>query len=152
MQKNHVAHKRMLELRKIARLAVADANTKTTKLNEAKQNMTELESEIAQLTELVNSAEADKQKALAERKDKYLRELVKLEKKKDVEITELQKKMEDAEDHGYKEGEATYILQCKASKDIFFECERKPANPHPHFIPSYMADYSNAIQEKLLQV
>ena len=79
-------------------------------------------------------------------KDKYLRELAKLERKKNVEITELEKKVENAEDRGYKEGEATYILQCEAAKDIFFKCGWKAAvaqlghgqetevfiNSHPH--------------------
>ncbi|GMP71369.1 hypothetical protein CsSME_00029807 [Camellia sinensis var. sinensis] len=103
MQKNHVAHKCVLELRKTTRLAVAEANTKTAELDEARQKMTELESKTTRLTGPVNSAEVDKQKALAERKVKYVRELAKLEKKKDAEIAELQKKMEDAEDRGYKE-------------------------------------------------
>jgi len=109
MQKNHVAHKRVLELRKTTRLVVAEADSKTIELNEAKQKMAELESEVARLTGLVNLDEADKQKALAERKDKYLRELAKLAKKKDAEIAELKKNADDAEDRGYKEGEATYI-------------------------------------------
>ncbi|CAL5437487.1 unnamed protein product [Camellia sinensis] len=104
--------------------------------------------------------------ALAEQKYKYLRELAKLEKEKDAEIAELKKSADDADDCGYKEGEATYILQCEASKDIFFKCGWKAAvsklgygeetevfqNPPLHFIPSYMADYANAIQQKLLQV
>ena len=74
--------------------------------------------------------------------------------------------MEDAEDRGYKEGEATYILQCEAAKDIFFNCGWKRAtaqlghgsepevflNPPPHFIPSYMAEYAPAIQQKFLEV
>ena len=73
--------------------------------------------------------------------------------------------MEDAEDRGYKEGEATYILQCEAAKDIFFECGWKMAvtqlghgpetevflNPPSHFIPSYQAEYVHAIQQKFLQ-
>ncbi|XP_028084235.1 uncharacterized protein LOC114285396 [Camellia sinensis] len=166
MQKNHISHKRVLELRKIAQLAVANANAKTVELNEAKQKIAELESDNARLTELVNAVEADKQKALAELKDRYLHELTKLEKKKDAEIAELKKSADDAEDHSYREGEATYILQCEAAKDIFFKCGWKAAmsklgygqetevfqNPPPHFIPSYMADYANAIQQKLLQV
>ncbi|KAF5933542.1 hypothetical protein HYC85_029713 [Camellia sinensis] len=123
MQENHIAHKRVLELRKTARSAVADASAKSAELNEAKQRMAKLKSENARLTGLVNAAEADKQKALAEMTDHYLRELAKLEKKKDAEITELKKKMEDAEDRGYKEVEATYVLQCEAAKDIFFKCE-----------------------------
>ncbi|GMP52527.1 hypothetical protein CsSME_00018301 [Camellia sinensis var. sinensis] len=159
MQKNHVAHKCVLELRKTTRLAVTEANSKTTKLNEAKQKMAELESEVAQLTGLVNSAEADKQKALAKWKDKYLRELAKLGKKKDAEIAELKKSANDAENRGYKEGEATYILQWEAAKDIFFKCAWKAAvsklgygqetkvfqNSPPHFILSYMGDYANTI-------
>ena len=65
MQKNHIAHKRVLELRKTTWLTVADANARTAELQEVKEKMTGLDSEVARLTELVNSAEADKQKALA---------------------------------------------------------------------------------------
>lgn len=96
---------------------------------------------------------------MAEKKDRYLPELAKLEKKKDAEIAELKKNAEDAEDRSYKEWEATYVLQCEAAKDIFFKCDWKAAvsklglgpetevfqNPPPHFIPSYMANYANAI-------
>ncbi|XP_028064371.1 probable methyltransferase PMT19 [Camellia sinensis] len=128
--------------------------------------MAELQSEVARLTGLVDSAEANKQEALIELKDRYLCELAKVEKKKSAEITDLEKKVEDAEDRGYKEGEATYILQCEAAKDIFLKYGWKAVveqldhgaetevflNPPPHFIPSYMAEYANAIQQKFLQV
>jgi len=127
--------------------------------------MVELRTEVARLTGLVSSAETDKQKAAAELKDKYLRELAKLERKKNDEITKLEKKIKDAEDRGYKEGEATYIQQCKAAKDIFFKCGWKAAvaqlgygqktevfqSPPPHFIPSYMVEYANSIQQKFFQ-
>ncbi|XP_028082655.1 uncharacterized protein LOC114283977 [Camellia sinensis] len=166
MQKNHITHKRVLKFRKTAQLAVADANSRTAELQEAKKKMTRLTTEVARLTELVNSAEGDKQKALAELKDHYLRELAKIEKKKGAKIAELEKKMEGAEDRGYKEGEATYILQCEAAMDIFFKCGWKVAvakldhgqetevfqNPPPHFIPSYMTEYANAIQQNFLEV
>ncbi|GMP96032.1 hypothetical protein CsSME_00044852 [Camellia sinensis var. sinensis] len=123
---------------------MAGANTKTAELNQVKQKMTELESENARLTKLVNTAEADKQKALAERKDRYLRELAKLERKKDAEIAKLKKNMQDAEDRSYKEGEATYVLQCEVAKDIFFKCGWKA-------VVAKLTDYANAIQQKLLQ-
>ncbi|GMP58739.1 hypothetical protein CsSME_00022301 [Camellia sinensis var. sinensis] len=140
LQKNHVAHKRVLELHKTARLVVVDANAKATELNEAQLKLTELESENMRLTELVNAIEADKQEALAKKKDRYLRELAKLEKKKNVDVTKLKTKMEDAEDRGFKEGEATY----GQDTEIFL-------NPPPHCIPSYMTDYTNAVQQKFLE-
>ncbi|XP_028096975.1 uncharacterized protein LOC114296834 [Camellia sinensis] len=60
MQKNHIAHKRVLELRKTTRQAVAEANAKTTELEESKKQVAELQTEMARLTGLVSSAEADK--------------------------------------------------------------------------------------------
>ena len=86
-------------------------------------------------------------------KDKYLRELAKLEEKKNAEITKLEKKLEDAEDRGFKEGEALYIKQCEATKDLFFKCgwrgavvqlgygpETEVFNPPQYFIPSSLAE------------
>ncbi|GMQ00145.1 hypothetical protein CsSME_00047353 [Camellia sinensis var. sinensis] len=119
LQKNHVAHKRVLELHKIARSTMADASAKAAELKEAQLKLVELESENKCLTKLVDATETDKQKALAEKKDRYLRELAKLERKKSAEITELQKKMEDAEDRGFKEREATYILHHGPDTEIF---------------------------------
>ena len=110
MQKNQIAHKRLLELCKTTRQALAEADKKTVELNEAKQKMAELQSDVARLTGLVNSAEADKQKASAELKDKYLRELVKLDKKKNAKIARLEKSVKDAKDRGYKEREAIFCL------------------------------------------
>ena len=63
MQKNQIAHKRVLELRKTTRQALAEADKKTAELNKAKQKMVELQSEIARLTGVVNIAEVEKQKA-----------------------------------------------------------------------------------------
>ncbi|XP_028057494.1 uncharacterized protein LOC114261421 [Camellia sinensis] len=149
MQKNQIAHKRVLELRKTTRQALAEAEQKTAELNEAKQKMVELEFEVARLTGVVNTAEVEKQKALTELKDYYLRELATIEEKKTAEITDLEKKIGDAEDRGFKECETTYILQCKAAKDLFFKCGWKAAveqlghgpetkvflNPSSYFIP-----------------
>ncbi|GMP46613.1 hypothetical protein CsSME_00014694 [Camellia sinensis var. sinensis] len=122
MQKNHIAHKRVLELRKTARQAMTEVIEKTTELEEARKQIAELKTKNGRLTGLVNSAEADKQKVAAEMKNKYLRELAKLEGKKNVEIEKLKKSVDDAELRGYKEGEATYIKQCEAAKDLFFKC------------------------------
>lgn len=55
-------------------------------------------------------------------KDKYLRELVKLEGKKDAEIADLKKKVDDANAQGFKEAEGLYIAQCEGAKDLFFKC------------------------------
>ncbi|XP_028069734.1 uncharacterized protein LOC114272268 [Camellia sinensis] len=123
IQKSQIAHKRVLELRKIARQAMAEAEEKTTKLKESKQKTAELKAEVARLTGLVTSANAEKQKALTVMKDKYLRELVKLEGKKNAEIAELTKKVNDANAEGFKEGETLYMQQCEAAKDLFFKCD-----------------------------
>ncbi|CAL5431935.1 unnamed protein product [Camellia sinensis] len=163
IQKNHITHKRVLELRKTTRQAMVEVNEKTVELKKSQQKMVKLETEVAQLTGLVTSADADKQKALAVMKDKYLRELAKLDGKKSAEIEEPKKKAEDAEDRGYKEGETTYIKQCEATKDLFFKCgwgaavaqldhgpETEVFNPPSYFIPSSMVEYA-AIQQQFLQ-
>ena len=61
---------------------------KAAELEEARKQMAELQAENGRLTGLVSSAEAEKQKAAIALKDKYLRELVKLVKKKDSEISQ----------------------------------------------------------------
>ena len=96
-------------------------------------------------------------------KDKYLRELAKLEGKKNTKITKLEKKLEDAEDRGFKKEEALYIKQCEAAKDLFFKRgwragveqlghgpETEVFNPHPYFIPGSMTEYAAAIQQQFL--
>ena len=111
-----------MELRKTTRQAMAEAEAKTAELNQSQQRTAELEAEITHLTRLVTLANTDKQRALTEIKDKYLLELAKLEGVKDAEIKVLKKKAEDAELKGFKEGEAAYIQQCEAVKDLFFKC------------------------------
>ena len=122
MQKSHIAHKRVLELRKTTRQALAEVTEKTAELEEAREQLAELKSENGRLTGLVSSAEAEKQKAAALIKDKYLRELAKLEGKKNAEIAELKKKVDDANAEGFKEGEVLYMQQCEAAKNLFFKC------------------------------
>ncbi|GMP92031.1 hypothetical protein CsSME_00042432 [Camellia sinensis var. sinensis] len=165
VQKGHVAHQCVIELRKIARAAIAYMNVKEAELKAQKTSLAELSAEKEKLVELVCVAEVEKQKAPTEKKDRYLRELAKIEKKKNAEIKELQKKMEDAEDRGFKEGEETYIQQCEAAKDIFSKCGWKAAieklgqahdskvflNPLPYFIPSHMTEYTDAVQQKFFQ-
>ncbi|KAF5943684.1 hypothetical protein HYC85_017761 [Camellia sinensis] len=124
IQKNHIAHKRVLELRKTTRQAMAKANAKNTVLEESKKKIAELQTEMACLNGLVSSAEANKRKAAAVVKDKYLRELAKLEGKKDAEIKELEKKLEDAENRGYKEGEATWWKNLSLVENLSFARNR----------------------------
>ena len=101
---------------------MAEAEAKPTELKQSQAKMAELEAEVTRLTGLVTSANSDKQRALTEMKDKHLWELAKLESTKDAEIKELKKKADDAEQKGYKEGEAAYIQHCEAAKDLFFKC------------------------------
>ncbi|GMP48376.1 hypothetical protein CsSME_00015749 [Camellia sinensis var. sinensis] len=117
-------HDHLTELKAIrsATKLMVLVNAKDAELKALKTNLAVLATEKEKLAELVNAAETVKQKAPAEKKDRYLRELAKIEKKKNAEIQELQKKMEDVEDQGFKEGEETYVQQCEATKDIFFKC------------------------------
>ena len=66
---------------------MAEANEKAAELKKSQQKTVELEVEVVRLTGLVTSADVDKQKALAVMKDKYLRELAKLEGKKNAEVS-----------------------------------------------------------------
>ncbi|XP_028106496.1 paramyosin-like [Camellia sinensis] len=129
IQKNHIAHKRVLELRKTTRQAMAKADAKSAESKECQQKTAELEAEVTRLTRLVTLANTDKQKALAVMKDKYLRELAKLKGKKKAEITELEKKLE-ALGHG-------------PETEVF--------NPPQYFIPSSLAEYTTTTQQQFLE-
>ena len=109
IQKNNITHRKVLELRKTTRQAVAEAEAKTAELEEARKQMAELRAKNGQLAGLVSSAEAEKQKSAIALKDKYLRELVKLEKKKDTEITQLKESAKGANKQGFKKTEDVYI-------------------------------------------
>lgn len=133
-------------------------------LKEQRQKTAELEAEVTRLTGQVTSAKADKQKALTVMKDKYLRELVKLEGQKNAEIDALKKKADDANTEGFKEGEAVYIQQCEAAKDLFFKCGWRSAveqlgcgpeievyNAPQYFIPASLAEYAADLQKQFLE-
>ena len=122
IQKNNIAHKKVLELRKTTRHAMADGEAKIAELEHAKKQIAELQFENGRLTGLVSSAEAKKQKIEATVKDKYLRELAILEGKKDAEIADLKKHVGDTNATGFKEAEGLYIPQCEGAKDLFFKC------------------------------
>ncbi|XP_028077593.1 uncharacterized protein LOC114279539 [Camellia sinensis] len=128
LQKNNITYKKVQELRKTTRQAMAEAEAKAAELEEAERKMTELQAENGRLADLVSSAEAEKQKAAIVMKDKYLRELLKLEKRKDAEISELKESVEAAEKEGYKRGykeaEDAYVKQCDAAKELFFKYGR----------------------------
>ncbi|XP_028068433.1 uncharacterized protein LOC114271009 [Camellia sinensis] len=100
LQKNNITYKKVQELRKTTRQAMAEAEAKAVELEEAEKRMAELQAENGRLADLVSSAEVERQKAAIAMKDKYLRELVKLEKRKDTEISELKKSVEAAEKEG----------------------------------------------------
>ncbi|XP_028074191.1 leucine-rich repeat-containing protein 45-like [Camellia sinensis] len=163
-EKSHIAHKRVLELRKTTRQALAEVIEKTVELEEARKQLAELKSENGRLAGLVSVAEVEKQKAAALIKDKYLRELAKLEGKKNAEITELKKKAADANAEGFKEGEALSMQQYEAAKDLFFKCgwrtavvqlgcgpETEVYNPPQYFIPSSLSEYAASVQQQFLQ-
>ncbi|XP_028094392.1 ATP synthase subunit alpha, chloroplastic-like [Camellia sinensis] len=120
IQKNNITHRKVLELRKTTRQAVAEAEAKMAELEEARKQMAEIRSENSRLAGLVNLAEAEKQKAAIVLKDKYLRELVKLEKKKATEITQLKESAKGAEKKGFKKADDAYVKQCEAAKELFF--------------------------------
>lgn len=164
MQKSQIAHKKVLELRKTARQAMAEVEEKTTELEVARKQLAELKSENGRLTGVVSSAEAERLKAVAVTKDRYLRELTKLEGSKNKEIAELKKKADDANATGFKEGEALYIPQCEAAKDLFFKCgwrcaveqlgcgpETEVYNAPQYVIPTSLAEYAAGLQKQFLE-
>ncbi|GMP50759.1 hypothetical protein CsSME_00017244 [Camellia sinensis var. sinensis] len=161
IQKNYNTHKKVLELRKTTREAVAEAEMKSAEVEDIKKQMAELQAENSRLTGLVSSAEAERQKAAISLKDKYLRELVKLERKKDAEIKESAK---EAGKQGFKKAENAYAKQCNAAKELFFKCGWRAAveklghdqqtevfNPPAYFIPNSLAEYANAMQQQFLE-
>ncbi|CAL5442359.1 unnamed protein product [Camellia sinensis] len=161
IQKNQITHKKVLELRKVTRQAAAEAEAKSAELEQARKEMAELRGEVGRLTGMVSSAEAEKQKTAIVLKDKYLRELLKLERKKDAEIKE---KVKEADKQGFKRAEDAYALQCNAAKDLFFKCGWRGAveklghdpqtevfNPPAYFIPNSLKEYATAMQQQFLE-
>ncbi|XP_028076415.1 uncharacterized protein LOC114278547 [Camellia sinensis] len=161
IQKNYNTHKKVLELRKTTRQAVAEAEVKSAEVEDIKKQMAELQAENSRLTGLVSSAEAERQKAAIALKDKYLRELVKLERKKDAEIKESAK---EAGKQGFKKAEDAYAKQCNVAKELFFKCGWRAAveklghdqqtevfNPPAYFIPNSLTEYANALQQQFLE-
>lgn len=153
-----------MELRRSTREAMAEAETKTAELEEARKQLAELRSENGRLTELANSVEAEKQKFANEAKDKYLRLLAKMEKKKDSEIAQLKEGIKKAEKQGFKKAEDAYTLQCNAAKDLFFKCGWRSAveklgctpdtevyNPPPYSILASLSQYAADLQRQFLE-
>ncbi|KAF5931654.1 hypothetical protein HYC85_027825 [Camellia sinensis] len=161
IQKNQITHKKVLELRKVTRQAVAEAEAKSAELVGARKELAELRGEVGRLTAMASSAEAEKQKTAIVLKDKYLRELVKLERKKDAEMKE---KAKEADKQGYKRAEDAYAQQCNAAKELFFKCGWRGAveklghdpqtevfNPPAYFIPNSLKEYATAMQQQFLE-
>ncbi|KAF5931622.1 hypothetical protein HYC85_027793 [Camellia sinensis] len=160
IQKNQITHKKVLELRKVSRQAVAEAEAKSAELVEARKELAELRGEVGRLTEMASSAEAERQKTAIALKDKYLRELVKLERKKNAEMKE---KAKEADKQGFKRAEDAYAQQCNAAKELFFKCGWRGAveklgndpqtevfNPPAYFIPASLKEYADVLQQQFL--
>ena len=127
-----------------------------------------LQAENCRLADGGSSADVERQKASIVMKDKYLRELLKLEKRKDAEINELKKSMGAAEKEGFKRGfkeaEEAYVKQCDAAKELFFKSGLRAAverlghdqqtevcNPPEYFIPKSLAGYADVMQQQFLE-
>ncbi|KAI8024664.1 Nuclear pore complex protein NUP107 [Camellia lanceoleosa] len=164
IQKNNITHRKVLELRRNTREAMREAEAKTAELEEARKQLAELRSENGRLTGLVSSADAEKQRVAIELKDKYLRELAKIEKKKNTEITQLKESIKGAEKQGFKKAEDAYTQQCEAAKDLFFKCGWRSAveqlgsgpktevyNAPQYFIPASLAQYAADLQKQFLE-
>lgn len=164
IQKNNVTHRRVLELRKTTRQAMTEAEAKAAELKQSQAKTAELEAEVTRLSGLVASANSDKQRALTEMKDKYLWEMAQLKSAKDVEISVLKEKVEGAELKSFKDGEAAYIQQCEAVKDLFFKCgwrgtveqlgcgpDTEVYNAPQYFIPASLAEYAADLQKQFLE-
>ena len=145
----------------MTRQAAAEAEAKSAELESARKEMAELRGEVGRLTGMVSSAEAEKQKTAIVLKDKYLRELLKLERKKDAEIKE---KVKEADKQGFKRAEDAYAQQCNAAKELFFKCGWRGAveklghdpqtevfNPPAYFIPNSLMEYATAMQQQFLE-
>ena len=153
-----------MELRRSTREAMAEAELKTAELEEAKKQLAELRAENGRLTEVANSVEAEKKKVAIEAKDRYLRILAAIEKKKDAEIKHLKGEVKEAEKRGFKEAEDAYTLQCNAAKDLFFKCGWRAAveklgctpdtevyNAPPYSIPASLLQYVTDLQKAFLE-
>ncbi|CAL5437850.1 unnamed protein product [Camellia sinensis] len=139
---NYLAHERMISVQQSLREAIADKKAK----------MSELEKLRPSLAILNNDA-------------KKARYLVELQKHRAAHQVELKKKVDEAEDRGFAEGERVYERQVEGTKDIFFHCGWKIAveklsngpdsnffkNPPIAFIPSHMQAYAAAVQQKMIE-
>ena len=52
---------------------------------------------------------------------------MKLERKKDAEISQAKESAKEAEKRGFKKAEDVYTQQCEAAKELFFKCSWRAA-------------------------
>ncbi|GMP48022.1 hypothetical protein CsSME_00015524 [Camellia sinensis var. sinensis] len=162
VQKNYLAHERMIAVRQSLWGAISDNKAKTAELTKLKAALEAAEAECDTLSQKVARAEEDKQRAVQLTKARYLAELHKLQ---DAHKVERDKAVDDAEDRGYAEGERTYERQVQTTTDIFFQCGWKAAvekvglgqdaemfqNPPAAYIPAYMQAYASTAQKRLIE-
>ena len=141
--------------------AIAENKAQAAEIAKLKAAQEAVVAERDNLSQKVDRAEADKQRAVKSTKARYLAELRKLH---DAHKEEKDKAVDDAEDRGYAQGEKTYERQVQATKDIFFQCDWKATvekvglsqdadmflNPPAAFIPHYMQAYANTAQKRLI--
>ncbi|XP_028111557.1 uncharacterized protein LOC114309875 [Camellia sinensis] len=161
-QKNYLAHDRMITIRQSLRDAIAENKAKTAEIAKLKAAQEATEAKRDTLSQKLDRAQVDKQRAVKTTKARYLAELRKL---RDAHKEEKDKAVDDAEDQGYVQGEKTCERQVQATKDTFFQCGWKAVvekvslgqdadmflNPPAAYIPVYMQAYANAAQNWLIE-
>ncbi|XP_028096449.1 uncharacterized protein LOC114296358 [Camellia sinensis] len=160
-QKNYLAHERMIAVGQSLREAIAENKAQKVEIAKLKAAQEAVAAERDILSQKVDRADEDKQRAVKSMKARYLAELRKL---RDANKVAMDKAVDDAEDRGYAQGEKTYERQVQATKDIFFQCGWKAAvekvglgqdadmflNPPAAHIPIYMQAYASATQNRLI--
>ncbi|XP_028108415.1 uncharacterized protein LOC114307223 [Camellia sinensis] len=142
-QKNYLAHNRMIKVRQSLRDAIAENKAQKAEISKIKAAQEAVEAERDNLSQKVNRAKADKQRAVKSTKARYLAEL---------------RTLRDA----HKEEKDKAVQE---TKDIFFQCDWKAAvekvglgqdtdmflHPPAAFIPYYMQAYASAAQKRLIK-
>ncbi|XP_028090563.1 tropomyosin-like [Camellia sinensis] len=111
-QKNYLAHDRMIKVRQSLREAIAENKAQKAEIAKLKAAQGAVAAERDILSQKVDRANEDKQRAVQSTKARYLAELRKL---CDANKVAMDKAIEDTEDRGYAQGEKTYERQAYAS-------------------------------------
>ncbi|GMP45296.1 hypothetical protein CsSME_00013873 [Camellia sinensis var. sinensis] len=105
VQKNYLVHERMIAVRQSLRDVIAENKAQTAEIAKLKAAQEVVEADRDTLSQKLDRAEVDKQRAVKTTKARYLAELRKL---RDAHKEEKDKAVDDTEDRGYAQGEKTY--------------------------------------------